>query len=183
MASGWTTTHRCSPSTGRSVHPRSVSMTFHRLILALGFTAPAGVSPPVVHSSWLHRSRSGVCCVSIDRALTQLRAASAALDVHGPRRPRLDGDLSDHHSTAHAGGQPLIRGLRRSSPGQRWRDEKSVARSVPAQLLHRSPDRREGPAPGLGAQLPRHDPAPARVRRRPEALQDHAPCSTDLPSG
>jgi len=34
----------------RSVHPRSVSMTFHRLFLALGFTAPAGVSPPVVHS-------------------------------------------------------------------------------------------------------------------------------------
>ena len=34
----------------RSVHPRSVSMTFHRLVLALGFTAPAGVSPPVLHS-------------------------------------------------------------------------------------------------------------------------------------
>ena len=34
----------------RSVHPRSVSVTFHRLVLALGFTAPAGVSPPVLHS-------------------------------------------------------------------------------------------------------------------------------------
>jgi integrase len=34
----------------RSVHPRSVSLTFHRLVLALGFTAPPGVSPPVVHS-------------------------------------------------------------------------------------------------------------------------------------
>jgi integrase len=34
----------------RSVHPRSVSLTFHRLILALGFTAPPGVSPPVLHS-------------------------------------------------------------------------------------------------------------------------------------
>ena len=34
----------------RSVHPRSVSMTFHRLVLALGLTAPAGVSPPVLHS-------------------------------------------------------------------------------------------------------------------------------------
>jgi len=34
----------------RSVHPRSVSVTFHRLALALGFTAPAGVSPPVLHS-------------------------------------------------------------------------------------------------------------------------------------
>lgn len=34
----------------RSVHPRSVSVTFHRLILALGFTAPAGVSAPVLHS-------------------------------------------------------------------------------------------------------------------------------------
>ena len=34
----------------RSVHPRSVSLTFHRLVLALGFTAPAGVSPPVLHS-------------------------------------------------------------------------------------------------------------------------------------
>jgi len=30
----------------RSVHPRSVSLTFHRLVLALGFTAPPGVSPP-----------------------------------------------------------------------------------------------------------------------------------------
>ncbi|MDQ6779239.1 MAG: tyrosine-type recombinase/integrase [Actinomycetota bacterium] len=34
----------------RSVHPRSVSATFHRLVLALGFTAPPGVSPPVLHS-------------------------------------------------------------------------------------------------------------------------------------
>src|SRR6516165_8529622 len=34
----------------RSVHPRSVSVTFHRLVLALGFTAPAGVPPPVLHS-------------------------------------------------------------------------------------------------------------------------------------
>jgi integrase len=34
----------------RSVHPRSVSLTFHRLVLKLGFTAPPGVSPPVVHS-------------------------------------------------------------------------------------------------------------------------------------
>ena len=34
----------------RSVHPRSVSVTFHRLVLALGFTAPAGVSAPVLHS-------------------------------------------------------------------------------------------------------------------------------------
>jgi integrase len=34
----------------RSVHPRSVSVTFHRLVLALGFTATAGVSPPVLHS-------------------------------------------------------------------------------------------------------------------------------------
>ena len=32
------------------MHPRSVSLTFHRLVLALGFTAPAGVSPPVLHS-------------------------------------------------------------------------------------------------------------------------------------
>ncbi len=34
----------------RSVHPRSVSVTFHRLVVALGFTAPPGVSPPVLHS-------------------------------------------------------------------------------------------------------------------------------------
>jgi integrase len=34
----------------RSVHPRSVSLTFHRLVLALGFTAPPGVSAPVLHS-------------------------------------------------------------------------------------------------------------------------------------
>ena len=34
----------------RAVHPRSVSLTFHRLVLVLGFTAPAGVSPPVLHS-------------------------------------------------------------------------------------------------------------------------------------
>jgi integrase len=34
----------------RSVHPRSVSVTFHRLVLALGLTAPPGVSPPVLHS-------------------------------------------------------------------------------------------------------------------------------------
>lgn len=34
----------------RSVHPRSVSLTFHRLVLVLGFTAPPGVSPPVLHS-------------------------------------------------------------------------------------------------------------------------------------
>jgi integrase len=32
------------------VHPRSVSLTFHQLVLALGFTAPPGVSPPVLHS-------------------------------------------------------------------------------------------------------------------------------------
>jgi integrase len=34
----------------RPVHARSVSVTFHRLVLALGFTAPSGVSPPVLHS-------------------------------------------------------------------------------------------------------------------------------------
>ena len=34
----------------RAVHPRSVSLTFHRLVLALGFTAPPGVSAPVLHS-------------------------------------------------------------------------------------------------------------------------------------
>jgi integrase len=34
----------------RSVHPRSVSLTFYRLVLKLGFTAPPGVSAPVLHS-------------------------------------------------------------------------------------------------------------------------------------
>ena len=33
----------------RSVHPCSASQMFHKLVLDLGFTAPAGVSPPTLH--------------------------------------------------------------------------------------------------------------------------------------
>jgi len=34
----------------RPVHPGTASQTFHRLVTGLGLTAPAGISPPTLHS-------------------------------------------------------------------------------------------------------------------------------------
>ena len=39
--------------------------------------------------------------------------AAPAVHVHGPRRPRLDSGLPDHHRRAAGRGQPPVRGLRR----------------------------------------------------------------------
>ena len=52
--------------------------------------------------------------------------------------------------------------------------------STAAVLLRRPSDHRQGPAPSLGAQLPRHHPAAAGIRRGRQGLQDHPPSTGDL---
>ena len=148
---------------------------FHHLVTALDLPVPDGVSPPRLHD--LRHSFAVGCLLRWYRdGLDPSTRLQPAVDLHGPRRPRLDRGLPDDHPGAAGRGQPAIRSLRRTglAAGRAMTPTQPLG-PAPALVLRRPPDHRQGPAPGLGAQLPRHDPAAAGLRRGRQGLQDHPP--------
>ena len=112
----------------------------------------------------------------VSRRAGPIDAAAPAVDVHGSRRPRLDRGLPHDHTPA---CWPRPTSGSKPSPNRPGRRRAMTATQplgpAPALVLRRPPDHREGAAAGLGAQLPRHHPAAAGVRRRRQGLQDHPP--------
>ena len=137
------------------------------------FAAAAARSPTLV--------RGRVPAALVSRRARPIDPAASAVDLHGSRRPRLDGGLPHDHPGIAGRGQSAIRGLRPTGlAGGSSMSDRPAARALSALVLRRPPDHRQGSAARLGAQLPRHDPAAAGLRRRRQGLQDH-PLDTRRP--
>jgi integrase len=156
----------------RCVHPGTASQVFHHLVTELDFTVPRVFRPRDCMISGTPLL-SGVCCAGIATGWT-LQAGcitwrrSSATSTLPPRRST---------SRSHPGCWTRPTSDSKPSPnrhGRRRRDDlNTTLGSTAAVVFRRAPDHRQGSAPSLGAQLPRHDPAAADIRRSRQGLQDH----------
>ena len=112
-------------------------------------------------------SPSGACCAGIGRVSTRRRGCYQLSTFMGHVDPTSTAVYLTITPAAARRGQPAIRGLRRTGvvAGDTMTGT-AAARAARPLLLPRPPDHREGAAAGVGAQLPRHHPAAAVLRRR-----------------